>query len=59
MISGLHLDVFTIFRAKYCKEYERDATFLGKLERGFAQVRAGHGIVKTMDKLEEMAEDGV
>ena len=30
-----------------------------KLERGIAQVRAGQGIVKTMDELEAMAEDGV
>ena len=38
---------------------ERNAAFLGKLERGLAQVRAGQGIVKTMDELEAMAEDGV
>lgn len=38
---------------------ERNAAFLGKLERGLAQVRAGQGIVKTMDELETMAEDGV
>ena len=31
----------------------------GKLGRGLAQVRAGQGIVKTMDELEAMAEDGV
>lgn len=36
---------------------ERSAAFSGKLERGLAQVRAGHGIVKTMDELEAMAED--
>ena len=38
---------------------ERNAAFLGKLERGLAQVRAGHGIVNTMDVLKAMAEDGV
>ena len=38
---------------------ERNVAFLGKLERGLAQVRAGQGIVKTMDELEAMAEDGV
>ena len=38
---------------------ERNVAFFGKLERGLAQVRAGHGIVKTMDELESMAEDGV
>ena len=38
---------------------ERNAAYFGKLERGLAQVRAGRGIVKTMEELEEMAEDGV
>lgn len=28
-----------------------------KLERGIAQVRAGQGIVKTLEKLESMAEE--
>lgn len=28
-----------------------------KLERGIAQVRAGQGIVKTMEELESMAEE--
>ena len=37
---------------------ERNAAYLGKLERGLAQARAGHGIVKTMEELEAMAEDG-
>ena len=37
---------------------ERNAAFLGKLERGLAQVRAGQGIVKSIDELEAMAEDG-
>lgn len=37
---------------------ERNAAYLGKLERGLAQVRAGHGVVKTMEELEAMAEDG-
>lgn len=40
------------------KKAERNATYLEKLERGLAQVRAGHGIVKTMNELEAMAEDG-
>ena len=38
---------------------ERNAAYLGKLERGLAQVHAGHGITKTMDELEAMEEDGV
>ena len=38
---------------------ERNAAYLGKLERGLEQVRAGLGIVKTMEELEAMAEDGV
>ncbi len=31
--------------------------YIEKLERGFAQVRAGQGIVKTMEELERMAEE--
>ena len=38
---------------------ERNAAYVGKLERGLEQVRAGLGIVKTMEELEAMAEDGV
>lgn len=38
---------------------ERNAAYLGKLERGLSQVHAGHGIVKTLDELEAMADDGV
>lgn len=36
---------------------ERNAAYLEKLERGLDQIRAGYGIVKTMDELEAMAED--
>lgn len=35
---------------------EHNAAFLEKLERGLAEVRAGQGIVKTMDELEAMEE---
>lgn len=38
---------------------ERNAAYLKKLERGITQVRAGQGIVKTLDELEAMAEDGI
>ena len=38
---------------------ERNAAYLGKLERGLTQVRSGHGIVKTLEELEAMAEDGI
>lgn len=38
---------------------ERNAAYLKKLERGVAQVRAGQGIVKTMEELEALAEDGL
>lgn len=34
---------------------ERNAAYLAKLERGLAQVRAGQGIVKSMDELEALA----
>lgn len=37
---------------------ERNAAFLGKLERGLPRFERP-GIVKTMDELEAMAEDGV
>lgn len=38
---------------------ERNAAYLGKLERGLVQVNAGQGIVKTMAELEAMEEDGI
>lgn len=38
---------------------ERNAAYLSKLERGLSQVRAGLGIVKTMEELEAMEDDGV
>ena len=37
---------------------ERNAAYLGKLERGLEQVRAGFGIVKTMEELEAMEGNG-
>ena len=37
---------------------ERNAAYLGKLERGLEQVHAGLGIIKTMEELEAMAGDG-
>lgn len=37
---------------------KRNAVYLSKMERGLEQVRAGHGITKTMDELEAMAGDG-
>ena len=37
---------------------ERNAAYLGKLERGLEQVHAGLGIVKTMEELEAMVGDG-
>ena len=36
---------------------ERNSMYLRKLDRGLAQVRAGHGIVKSMAELEAMAQD--
>lgn len=38
---------------------ERNAAYLSKLERGLNQVRAGLGVVKTMEELEAMEDDGV
>ena len=52
-------NVVIISAERYSELEKRNAAFLGKLERGLAQVRAGQGIVKTMDELEAMAEDGV
>ena len=36
---------------------ERNAAYLQRLDRGLEQVRAGHGITKTLEELEAM-EDG-
>lgn len=38
---------------------ERNAVYLKKMERGLVQVRAGQGIVKTMEELEAMEKDGL
>lgn len=38
---------------------ERNAAYLSKLERGLNQVRAGLGVVKTMEELEAMEDDGI
>jgi antitoxin YefM len=46
-------------RYNQLEKAERNAAYLSKLERGLDQVRAGYGIVKTIDELEAMAEDGV
>ena len=45
---------------EHCGELEkaeRNAAYLEKLARGLDQVRAGHGIAKTMAALEKMAEE--
>ena len=58
--EGTEKNVVIISAERYNElmKAELNAAFLRKLERGFAQVRAGQGIVKTMDELETMAEDG-
>ena len=38
---------------------ERNAAYLQKLERGLSKDHAGQGIVKTLEELEAMADDGV
>lgn len=35
---------------------ERNSMYLRKLDRGLAQVRAGHGVVKSMTELEAMEQ---
>ena len=54
-------NVVIISAARYneLEKAERNAAYLKKLERGIAQVQAGQGIVKTMDELMAMEEDGV
>lgn len=37
---------------------ERNAAYLKKLEQGLAQVHAGQGIVRSMEELEAMADNG-
>ena len=58
--EGTEKNVVIISAERYNElmKAELNAAFLRKLERGFAQVRAGQGIVKTMDELETMAEGG-
>lgn len=57
--AGKNVVIISEERYSELEKAERNAAFLGKLERGRAQVRAGQGIVKTMDKLEAMADDDV
>lgn len=35
----------------------RNAEYLGKLDRAYAELSSGKGIVKTMDELEAMADE--
>lgn len=35
---------------------EKNSVYLRKLDRGLTQVRAGHGVVKSMTKLEAMEQ---
>lgn len=57
--SEKNVVIISAERYNELEKAERNAAFLGKLERGLAQVQAGQGIVKTMEELEAMAEDGV
>ena len=56
--SEKNVVIISAERYNELEKAERNAAFLGKLERGLAQVRAGQGIVKSIDELEAMAEDG-
>lgn len=50
--------VHSVERYNELAKAERNAAYLRKLERGLAQVQAGHGIVKTMEELKVMESDG-
>lgn len=56
--SRKNVAVISKERFNELEKTERNTAFLKKLDRGLTQVRAGHGIEKTMDELEAMAEDG-
>ena len=56
--SEKNVVIISAERYNELEKAERNAEYLKKLERGLAQVRAGQGIVKTMEELEAMAEDG-
>ena len=47
--SEKNVVIISVERYNELEKTERNAAFLGKLERGLAQVRAGQGIVKTME----------
>lgn len=57
--SEKNVVIISAERYSELEKAERNAAYLEKLERGFAQVQAGHGIVKTIEELEAMEEDGV
>lgn len=50
--------ILSVERYNELEKAERNAAYLEKLERGLSQVHAGQGIVKSMDELEALAEDG-
>ena len=55
------VDYFYVSEERFneLEKAERNAAYLGKLERGLEQVHAGLGIVKTMEELEAMVGDGI
>ena len=48
------IDETVIDTRKKDKKAERNSVYLRKLDRGLTQVRAGHGVVKSMAEVEAM-----
>ncbi len=57
--SGKNVVLVSAERYRHLEKAERNADYLKKIDRGFAQVRAGYGIVKSMEELEGLEKDGV
>jgi len=57
--AGKNVVIVSAERYNAFEKAERNAVYLGKLERGLTQVRDGQGIVKTMEELEALADDGI
>ena len=55
--AGKNVVIISAERYHELEKAERNAAYIRKLDRGIAQVRAGHGITKTMDELEAMEKD--
>lgn len=56
--SERNVVIISTQRYNELEKAERNVIYMAKLERGLSQVESGNGITKTIEELEELAEDG-